>query len=123
MMSLVLVSGHLIAAYEIMAIPRKFKLPIALGWIERANFRQQFNLPAAIPESELTVAAHVSSFMTCAMWVERWMRRETINENCLLVVENNEQPKKMISDVQRYHQDKRIIDLLTEKTREVFPFR
>lgn len=110
-------------ADEIMAIPRKFKLPIAIGWIERAKFRQQFNLPPEIPDSEATIAAHVAAFMNCAMWVERWMRRETINENCLLVVENNNQAKQMIGDVQRYHQDKKIVDLLTEESRPHFPFR
>ena len=114
---------RLAIADEIMAIPKKFKLPIALGWIERAKFRQQFNLPAEIPQSEATVAAHVSAYMTCAMWVEYWMRRETTDENCLLIVENNDQARKMIGDVQRYHQDKKIVDVLSEKTRKIFPFR
>jgi len=28
--------------------------------------------------------------MNCAMMAEHWMRKETTNENCLVVVENND---------------------------------
>jgi hypothetical protein len=114
---------RLAIADEIMAIPQKFKLPITVGWIERAAFPLTFKLQDSFPESELTVAAHVAAFMNCAMWVEHWMRRETSNENCLLVVENNDQARKMIADVQRYHQNKKVADVLSDKAKSHFPFR
>jgi hypothetical protein len=66
------------------------------------------NLPKEFPESELTVAAHVATYMNCAMMAEHWMRKETTNENCLVVVENNDEAKQLISEVQRYHQDKKL---------------
>lgn len=39
-------------ADEIMAIPRKFNLPIAIGFVERATFPRAFNLSESFPESE-----------------------------------------------------------------------
>lgn len=110
-------------ADEIMRIPRKFKLPVAIGFIERAGFREAFNLKESLRDMEVTVAAHVAAFMTCAMWVENWMRRDTTNENCLLIVEDNEQARNTIRDVQRYHRDKKIVDVLSEKSRQIFPLR
>jgi hypothetical protein len=41
----------------------------------------------------------------------------------MLVIENNDRAKKIINDVQRYHQDKRIIGIIDEKAKEHFPFR
>lgn len=108
---------------DIMAIPKKFGLPLAFGWVERKSFPHFFQFPDDFPESEKTVAAHVSAFMNCAMIVEHWMRLETKNENCLLVVENNDNARTMIADVQRYHQDKKIVDLLDAKGRLHFPLR
>jgi hypothetical protein len=46
---------------------------------------------------------------------EHWMRKETTNENCLVVVENNAEAKQLISEVQRYHQDKKLETILDEK--------
>lgn len=42
-------------ADEIMAIPQKFKLPIAIGSVERANFQERV---PHMSESERTVSAH-----------------------------------------------------------------
>jgi hypothetical protein len=54
-------------ADEVIRALQKFKLPIALGFVERAGFPQTFNIPQDMPEAERTVAAHVSAFMNCAM--------------------------------------------------------
>ncbi len=110
-------------ADEIMAIPAKFKLPVALGFVERADFPRSFELPEGMPEKEKTVAAHVSAFLNCAMIVEHWMREKTDNENCLLIVENNDQAKKIIGDVQRYHQNKWLEKVMDEQERKHFPLR
>jgi hypothetical protein len=50
-----------------------------------------------------------------------WMRKETTNENCLVVVENNDEAKQLISEVQRYHQDKKLETILDEKGRQHVP--
>lgn len=110
-------------ADELAAIPRKFNLPVALGWVERANFPTTFQLPDDFSNAQRTVAAHVTAFMSCAMTVEQWMRQSASSENCLLVVEDNDQARKTIRDVHTYHQDKKIESLLGEKERAFFPLR
>ena len=117
------IERRLAIAEEIMELPRKFKLPIAIGFTERAAFSRAMNLPKDFPESEQTVAAHVATYMNCAMMAEHWMRKETTNENCLVVVENNDEAKQLISEVQRYHQDKKLETILDEKGRQHFPLR
>ena len=57
------------------------------------------------------------------MMVEHWLRLRPKNENCVLVVENNDRAKKMITDVQRYHQEKKIEKILDAKELVHFPFR
>jgi hypothetical protein len=111
-------------ADEIMAIPKKFKLPIAIGWIDKAAFLKRLKLPAGIhDESEITIAGHIAAFMNCAMWVEQYMRRETKGENCLFVVENNDQVKKFLTEVHRYHQDKKKFEVVVGNNRKHFPLR
>jgi hypothetical protein len=117
------IERRLSIAEEIMDMPRKFKLPIAVGFMERASFPRAMKLPEGFPEGEKTIAAHVATFMNCAMIAEHWMRKETVNENCLLIVENNDQAKKTISDVQRYHQDKKLEAMLDDVERRHFPLR
>jgi len=89
------IERRLAIAEEIMELPTKFKLPIAIGFTERAAFPRALNLPKDFPESEQTLAAHVATYMNCAMMAEHWMRKETTNENCLVVVENNDEAKQL----------------------------
>lgn len=105
-------------------IPKRFRLPLAVGFVERATFPQTFEFPPDMTSGEKTVAAHVAAFMQCAMSVELWMRRNASDEVCLMVVENNEQARKMIHDTQTYYQNRDITELLeTEKEKKYFPFR
>lgn len=110
-------------AAEIAAIPGKFKLPIALGWVERAGFPQTFHYPNDISEKEKQIAVHVNAFMTSAMMVEHWMRRNASNEICLMIVEDNDQARQLIRDTQRFHQDPKLAKTLDEHSRVHFPFR
>ena len=71
------IERRLAIAEEIMELPRKLKLPIAIGFTERAAFPRAFTLPKDFPESEQTLAAHVATYMNCAMMAEHWMRNET----------------------------------------------
>jgi hypothetical protein len=114
---------RLAIAEEILELPRKFNLPVAVGFMERATFPRAMKLPDEIQEPEKTIAALVATFMSCAMMVEHWMRKETENENCLLVVENNDQAKTMINNVYRYHQDKKLDAILEDRERRHFPLR
>lgn len=110
-------------ARDLAAIPAKFKLPVAYGWVKKADFPSTFELPVGTPIKELLTAGHVCSFMSCAMMVEHWMRYNARDENCLLVVENNDQAKKMINDVQVYHQNRQIGAMLDDEARKHFPLK
>jgi Protein of unknown function (DUF3800) len=110
-------------ADDIIGIIGKFDLPVALGWVERATFPRTFEITADWPAKEITIAAHVSAFMNCAMLAEHWMRSRPQHENCLLVVENNDQAKTNIAEVQRYHQEKKMEQLIDETAGAHFPFR
>ena len=110
-------------ADELAAIPSKFKLPIALGWVERASFDENMNIPPEFSASDRLVAQHTLAFMNCGMMVEHWMRRNTKNEICMLVAENNDKSKKFISDVQRFHQDRKFSATLSEEAQKHFPLR
>jgi hypothetical protein len=81
-------------ADEIVAIPEKFNLPVALSWVERAEFPRSFDLPKDMSEKDKAIGLHVCAFLSCAMMVEHWMRRNASHEVCMLVVENNDQAKK-----------------------------
>jgi hypothetical protein len=111
-------------ADDLAAIPQKFGLPIAMGFIEKATFPpSKTPLPFEISEKDKDVLPHVTSFLTCAMHVEQWVRRNASNENCLMVAENNDQAKKLIAATQRYHQEHRTEFLVGEEVRKHFPFR
>ncbi|MGF1608774.1 MAG: DUF3800 domain-containing protein [Kiloniellales bacterium] len=110
-------------ADDLAAIPRRFRLPIALGIVDRATFPKTFKFPENAKQREITVAAHSAAFMSCAINVEHWMRKNTENEVCLMVVEDNDQARKAIRDIQNYYQDPKIRDELDERARIHFPFR
>jgi hypothetical protein len=85
-------------AREIAAMPKEFHLPIAWGCIERAKFPYTPLPNPSLTNHELLVLAHVSTFMSCAIRIEQWMREKTKHEVCVLVVENNESARKLLRD-------------------------
>ena len=109
-------------ADEIAATAAKFALPIALGWVERATMFDVMKFPA-LSESERVLVQHTTAFMNCSMMVEHWMRRNTKNEVCMLVAENNDRAKKFITDVQRFHQNTKFAETMDEETQKHFPLR
>jgi hypothetical protein len=87
-------SKRLEIADDLAAIPAKFRLPICIGMYNRVSNTQNVDV----------VGQHALAFMSCAMSAEDWMRRNSPNEVCMIVAENNDSAKKLISDSQRYHQ-------------------
>jgi len=116
-------SRRLQIAEDLAAVPTKFNLPIAIGFVERAKFPKTFELPDNWTEAQKTVAAHVSVYMSAAIVAEHWMRQNASNENCLMIVQDNDQARKSIRDLQVHHQDKKIVETLGEKERQHFPLR
>lgn len=110
-------------ADDLAAMIKKFDLPIAMGFVERAKFRADFDLPPEMTAFEENVAAQASTFLNAAMVTEHWMRKNASNENCILIVENNKQTQETIRLVQKHHQDKNLDQLLDEQSLRHFPLR
>ena len=91
-------------ADELADIPRKFDLPIALQWVERAEVPRTFQLPDNFTEAQKIVWAHVVAFSSCAMMIEYWMRQSASDEVCMLIVEDNNQARRFIRNLHNYHQ-------------------
>lgn len=109
-------------AADLAEIPRKFNLPIALGFVERSKFPQTFALPEKWTEADRTVAAHVTAHMQCSLFIEHWMRQNTTNEVCMLVVEDNKSARETIKALHNEQQIAKTVDL-TEQERRHFPLR
>jgi len=118
-------SKRLEIADDITAIVTKFRLPIALGFLERGTFPDDptYEEWRDADAAQRTVISHVVAFMSCTMFVEQWMRKEASNEVCLLVVEDNQQARTAIRENHLYHQDPNIAKFLTGRMRNHFPFR
>ena len=54
---------------------------------------------------------------------EHWMHQNANAENRLLVVGNNDQARKMITEVHQHYKDKRIIEMLGSDAKKYFPLR
>jgi hypothetical protein len=110
-------------ADEIMAIPKKFALNIAFGFLERTKFPAKFDVPDTWSPGEMVVAQHVSAFSTCTLFIEQWMRKNTKGENCMLVVENNDEAKSIIRNTNQWHQSKKVTAVLDEFGKKLLPLR
>jgi len=113
---------RLAIADEILSIPKKFALPLALGFVKRAEFAKTFAANEFGTKDE-TVAAHVLAFAECSVFVEQWMRLNASNENCVLVVENNDRARSLIRDIHQFHQSDPTRELLKDLGKGFFPFR
>ena len=101
---------------------KRFKLPLALGHVERAEFLNRYPSVREIAV-DVQVMQHVTAYLHCALTVEHWMRLNTQSEVCMLIVEDNDRARRSIRDFQRHHQDPRNIDLIEERARKHFPLR
>jgi hypothetical protein len=114
---------RLAIADEIMVIPKKFSLKLAFGWVERATFKDHFDMPPDWLQGSMVIAQHASAFSTCSLFIEQWMRRNASGENCMLVVENNDRAKAAMRHMHQWHQSKKILFVLDNFSRQLLPFR
>jgi Protein of unknown function (DUF3800) len=114
-------------ADELAAIPAKFRLPLATGWVVRETFPASDAAKAhwaTLSEAERAVGAHVTAFMVAAMKVEQWMKTNAPNEVCMMIVEDNEQARKLIRETQNYHQSRKIVDIIDDaKAKKLLPLK
>ena len=104
-------------ADELAAIPKELHLPIALGSVKRDGFE----FPPTLSYREKTVYAHAYAFYLCSISIEKWMRKHKKNENCLLIVEDNQSARDLIRKVQNANQDKSFV--IYDWEREFFPLK
>ena len=113
-------------ADDIAAIPAALDLRIAIGDVERSAgpFLRRHE---AHTRAELTADGLVTAYAQCVMRVERWMRAEAGDENCIVVVENNDEMKRFISEVHKFFQSEASVEVWSREERDqhqiVFPFK
>ena len=110
-------------ADDLASIPKKFQLPLAFGWVDRRKFPTTFNFEPDTAEKEKVIGAHMVAYMSCAMQVEQWMRKNTQNEVCMMIAEDNADSRRFIRETQQYHQRSDISSELDAESRKHFPFR
>lgn len=115
-------SKRLSIANDIARLPAKFDLPLAFGFIEKAAMSQTA-MTMFGPSVEKTTAAHVMAFISCAMQVEHWMRANASQEVCLMVVEDNQTARQLITEQQHAQQDPLLNENLSPELGKHFPFR
>jgi hypothetical protein len=87
---------RLAIADELAAIPARFRLPLTMTWIERANLKSDEEYRSIHTDAQKTLAAHVAAFIACSAQVEQWMRRKTNGEICMMIVEDNDNARRFI---------------------------
>lgn len=87
---------------QLAALPKALDLPLVFGWVERKGFPRTVDDATAegLSIKEKTKGAHATAFLTCAQQVEMWMHNYAKDENCILVIENNDQHRGLINEVQ-----------------------
>ncbi len=108
-------------AADLAKIPQELGLPIALGQVERREFRNEF-VPQDWGSYTQNAAAHSIAFTVCSAHVELWMRKRTIDEVCILIVEDNEEMRTKLRNVHRTHQNPNVA-VLTKVEGDILPFR
>jgi hypothetical protein len=116
------IERRLAIADELAAVPQKFKLPIALGFVDRANFPATLKkAPEGWTQAHEDVMAHAAAHLSCTLMADHWMRRNASNENCLMIVEDNDRARNVIREMQVHHQNKR--EILEPNIAKHFPLR
>lgn len=109
-------------ADELAAIPKLCDLPIAIGFVERAKCPPLLPRDKPLSKHDAAMEANVTAFAKCAMLVERWMRNATTDENCMLIVENNNSMKRFIKEVQGWLQSDEMSALMSAEEKAAYPF-
>lgn len=115
-------------AEDLAQVPQKIGLKWEYASVERATFPHDETAATILqdwagpPERARQQAALVTTFAACTMHVDQFMRRQT-NEICLLIVEDNEQARRLIRDTQRAFKNPNLTDFLDEEERKILPLR
>jgi hypothetical protein len=116
---------------DLAEIPNKANILITSGAVEKAKFPTDMDLPLA-PEDErqragnkkerpvsITVQCHAAAYMACLIEVDVWLQKNAKNENCMVIVEDNNEARAAIKQVHHFSQSKSMP--LPEDLRRAFP--
>lgn len=78
-----------------------FKLPIAIGY----GNKSAWPVSEGFTKLQSQVGAHGTAFLLSSIQIELWMRKHTEDENCLLVVEDNDAARQQIRKIVQDCQD------------------
>lgn len=116
-------SRRLEVAADLAAIPMLYDIPVAMGVSHRKNLNRVLEDYVTTPEWKKTAALHMTAFISCSLNIERWMRQWAGDENCLLLVENNESHRNSLKRIQQDMQDKNKQRTITDEWEYYFPFQ
>jgi hypothetical protein len=71
----------------------KFDLPFVYGSVERARYKRRY---PHVPDPQATVSCQVISWLMCLYAIEYYMQRKAPDEVATIVMENNDQARKLI---------------------------
>lgn len=110
-------------ADELSEIPDKLGIPFTYGWVERKLdvLQKYFKISEDATRHEITVHAHIAAYALCAINVECWMRQNTSNEICMLVIENNEGSRTALDQAHKTFQSNSSI--WANRAQGYFPFK
>ncbi len=113
-------------AKDIGKIFKANKLPIAFSGIERKTFpltetaRQGWDQLSA---KQKIINTHVTAHVVATMKVDVWLRQNAPNEHAMMIVEDNQQAKKLIHSTHQYYQERKLETMLDDRERKYFPLR
>ncbi len=87
---------------ELVAIPRKFDLPISCGVQNRSVLAAQLT---ELSLAHQTALGHLVAFSHFVVWVERWMKAKSPAEVALLIAEDHPEVRQLIKDAQEVAKD------------------
>jgi hypothetical protein len=113
---------RLAIAERIAALPRRLDLGLVYGFLNRHEFSAKFSR-IDYGTTDETAAAHVTAFVTCCMHVERYMRVKKSGEVAMLIVEDTQRTKKLITLVHGEYQNPKYSIGESDEGRKYFPYK
>ena len=89
---------------ELLKIPSKFQIPIAMGFYERGALAKE-RTEAKLTEREVSLHGHAVAFSVCSMAVEEFMRGSFPSEHTMLIAENREGMREIINQSHSLHKN------------------
>jgi len=109
-------------AAELARLPRQLGLLVAIGAVNRREFLKTFDA-SQWDGRDPTTAAHAIAHTVCSVHVDLWMRRNASNEVCMLIVEDNSQMRKFLTELLHSHQNPKMAPQIAGDSTKILPFR